>query len=150
VLIYRLSRSKHAALDGEGALLYGGRWNSAGRPVVYASATLSLAALERLVHLSLKTLPPDLVAYSIDVPDDLAVPTIAVALQADWRTPGCAACRDAGDAWLVAGTSVTLKVPSAVVAGEFNFLVNPLHPDLARLSMRTTIPFAFDPRLLLP
>jgi RES domain-containing protein len=148
VLIYRLSRSKHPALDGEGARLYGGRWNSAGRPVVYASATVSLAALERLVHLSLKTLPPDLVAYGIDVPDDLAVPTIVVALPADWRTPGCAACRDAGDTWLVAGTSAVLRAPSAVVAGEFNFLVNPLHPDITRLAIRSTESFAFDARLL--
>ncbi len=149
MLIYRLSRSIHSALDGEGARLYGGRWNSAGRPVVYASATLSLAALERLVHLSLKTLPLDLVAYHIDVPDDLAVPTIAAALlPTDWRTPGSDACRDAGDAWLTAGASVTLKVPSAVVAGEFNFLVNPWHPDFVRLSVGATIPFAFDPRLV--
>lgn len=150
MLIYRLARAKHPALSGEGARLKGGRWNSAGRPVVYASATVSLCALEYLVQSSLASLPPDLVAATIDVPDDLVIPTVTVTLPANWRDPGCAACKTAGNAWLVSGASAVLRVPSAVILDEFNYLVNPLHPDAARLTVRTSDPFAFDPRLVQP
>jgi len=71
VILYRLCKAAHVALDGEGARLWGGRWNSAGRPMVYAAATPSLAVLEVLVHLDLpaELLPDDLRLLTIEVPD---------------------------------------------------------------------------------
>src|SRR4051812_27242466 len=73
MIVWRLTRSAHRALDGEGARLNGGRWNTEGRVVVYTSTTLSLAALEYLVHLEPLLAPDDLVAMEIDLPDDAGV-----------------------------------------------------------------------------
>ena len=69
---HRICRKAHRALDGEGARLYGGRWNSPGEAVVYASATLALAALEYLIHLDSSEAPLDLMAIRIAIPDDVA------------------------------------------------------------------------------
>ena len=94
-----------AVLDGEGARLYGGRWNSPGRPVVYTSTTLSLAALEYLIHVDAADAPSDLVALTVEVPDEVDVERVeAAGLPAGWeQAPEPQACKDIGDAWLVAG-----------------------------------------------
>jgi RES domain-containing protein len=149
VHVWRLTRRAHQALDGEGARLYGGRWNSEGVAVVYASATLALAALEYLVHVDPQDVPDDLVALRVDVPDAAAAETVAVAdLPADWNTlddhPACVA---RGDAWAAVGTALALRVPSAIVPEEGNVLLNPAHPGMRLVRVAAARPFAFDPRL---
>jgi RES domain-containing protein len=147
---WRLVKTRHLAhaFDGEGARLYGGRWNSPGLGVVYLAESLSLAALEILVHLQ-STAP--LVAFAaIPVRFDArlmrSVP--AKALPADWRaSPPPAALRTIGDAWLAEARSAVLAVPSAVVESERIFLVNPAHPGFARMHRGRPRPFAFDARL---
>ena len=148
--LYRLCRAPFRALDGEGARLYGGRWNSAGRPVVYASETLALAALEYLVHVDPADVPADLVALTLDIPDDLATEVVAAAdLPAGWeREPESGACQAIGDRWLREGRTPVLRVPAAPVPEESNVLLNPRHPDAARVRVAAERPFAFDPRLL--
>lgn len=136
-------------MNGDGARFYGGRWNSPGRPVVYTSSTTSLAALEMLAHLSKATVPSDLVIHEIEVPPALLpIPAFLGALPSGWQQPGCTACRAAGDAWLAARTSAILAVPSAVIVTEFNYLLNPLHPDFALLTIGPAVPFAYDSRLV--
>lgn len=140
MIVHRIAKAAHVGLDGEGARLYGGRWNSPGRPMLYTAASPSLAVLEVLVHLDL---PPDLLPLdyrllSIEVPDDAprleldAVPQDSVAT---------------GDAFLTAGQALCLRVPSQVVPQEINTLLNPRHPAFAEVRVVRDEPFRFDPRL---
>lgn len=149
--VYRLCRAAHRALDGEGARLWGGRWNSPGRPVVYTSASLSLTALEYLVHVDPADAPADLVALTIEVPDDAPGETVRVAdLPAGWeRVPESAPCREAGDAWLRAGRALLLRVPSALIPEEENVLLDPRHAGARRVRVLAERAFAFDARLML-
>ncbi len=148
--VYRLCRVAFKALDGEGACLYGGRWNSPGRSVVYTSSTLALAAIEYLVHLDPAYLPTDLVAVTIRVADDLPRLTLhAAALPKGWHTvTGSPECRDAGDAWLAGGKAAALRVPAAPIPEEFNVLLDPSHPSASKWSVIAERPFTCDPRLL--
>ncbi len=148
--VWRIDKDKHVAqaLSGEGARLYGGRWNPTGRAVVYTAATLSLAALERLVHHDYDLAPPSLVAVAIDVPDTLAVEQVG-APPADWRAIRPPASTVAiGEAWLDKAVACVLAVPSVVVDHELNYVLNPAHPEFSQIAIVETKPFAFDPRLL--
>lgn len=147
---WRICRRRHAALKGEGARLHGGRWNTPGGAVVYASSTLALAALELLVHVDPEDVPRDLVAMSIAIPHDAPVTTITPGdLPRDWnRHPAHPACAALGDRWLAEGAALILTVPSAVVPEEANVLVNPRHPRARHVSVASVRPFAFDRRLL--
>lgn len=150
MLLWRLTRAPFRALDGEGARIAGGRWNSEGRPVVYASGTLALAALEYLVHVDPADVPDDLLAMGIEVPD--RAPSMSVRpedLPQDWnRTPDHEACHAIGDAWADAGKTLLLRVPSAIVPEEDNVLVNPRHAGASTLRVARERAFRFDPRLL--
>jgi len=150
VRLYRICRAAHRALDGEGARLWGGRWNSPGLPVVYASTSLALAALEYLVHVSVEDVPADLVALTIELPDETETETVTVAgLPPGWeQTPEPQACKDVGDAWLRAGRTLALRVPAAPVPEEENVLLDPRHPDAQSVRIVAERPFFFDPRLL--
>ncbi len=147
--VWRLCKRAHAAFDGEGARRAGGRWNRRGTPVVYASQTLSLAALEMLVHADLSLLPPDLVAIAAELPEALAVARIEeAALPRSWRHyPPPEALARLGTDWARGLSSAALSVPSALVPAERNFLLNPLHPDFRKIRVGRPEPFSPDPRL---
>lgn len=117
--------------------------------MVHTAESQSLATLEALVHLELEDLPGDYCAVGIDIPDDLARRVMNPAdLPADWReVPGPGSLKDLGTAWLRSGREAVLRVPSAIIPGEWNLLLNPEHPDAARLWPGVPMPFAFDPRL---
>jgi len=150
VRLYRLCRAAYQELDGEGARLNGGRWNSPGRAVVYTSSSLALAALEYLVHLDPEDVPTDLVALTVGIPDDVASETVdASSLPAGWaQLPEPQACKSIGDAWVLEGRTPLLLVPSAPVPEESNVLLNPRHPSAPRARIVAVRSFAFDPRLL--
>lgn len=149
--VWRLCRARHAitAFDGEGARLYGGRWNHKGLPMVYTSATQSLAALEVLVHHRVPIPPFEFVALAADLPTRLKIETISVQdLPTDWQTdPAPIELQDLGSEWLQRASSLVLAVPSAIIETEFNYLINPRHPDFTRLKLRPATPFTFDGRL---
>lgn len=147
--LWRICRAANADLDGEGARLYGGRWNSEGVAVVYLSTSLALAALEYLVHLDVSTAPSDLVSVELDVPDGVSRERVEVgALPADWRaSPDHPFCVDTGNDWIRRGRSCLLFVPSAVIPKSWNVLLNPIHPDAQHIQHRIER-FAFDRRLL--
>jgi RES domain-containing protein len=147
---HRICRKAHRALDGEGARLHGGRWNSPGQLVVYASSTLALAALEFLVHLDSSEAPRDLLAIRSAIPDDLAVADVRLrTLPPRWhRYPAPDACREAGDVWLAARKTAILRVPAAPVPEEWNVLLNPRHPDFHRIKLAGERRFHFDQRLV--
>jgi RES domain-containing protein len=138
-----------SAFDGIGSKKAGGRWNSPGRSVVYLSEQRATAALEMLVHVKRVQLLRDAyVIFEVDIPDDLILMVDLKALPEGWDAqPETHASTDVGDAWFDAGESVALRVPSVVVRGEFNLLLNPEHPDVARITIGKPEPFLFDPRL---
>jgi RES domain-containing protein len=147
---WRIVKEKHAAtaFSGEGAAKFGGRWNSRGAAVVYTSFTRSLAALENLVHLN----PPVLfkyVALRIQFEPALVEVFPVRTLPADWRSePPPPATKLIGDAWARDMRSALLQLPSVIIPGEPNYLINPAHPDFKKISLGKPEPFAFDPRLL--
>jgi RES domain-containing protein len=149
--VWRLCRRKYAAsaFDGEGARRFGGRWNPPGVRVVYASETISLAALEALVHFDPTEAPDDLVVIPVDIPTgvEVAERTLRI-LPATWRsTPGSARLQELGADWVRAGKTAVLAVPSVVVPEERNYLLNPGHPDFARVKRGRPKAFSIDPRL---
>ncbi len=148
MLVWRICRETHQALDGEGSRLHGGRWNSERVSVVYTSSTLALAALEYLVHVDIEDAPDDLVAMAIEVPDDAGERIVVVDdLPPDWnQLPDHPACARIGDQWAAAGTVLLLRIPSAVVPEESNLLINPDHPRAGDVLMVSLRPFAFDSR----
>lgn len=147
--LYRICRAPYIALDGDGPRLYGGRWNRAGRPVVYTASTLALAALEYLVHVDPDDVPDDLIALTIELPDSLAREVVAPpTLPPGWEhVPEHPSCQDVGDRWLTLAATVALEVPSAPIPEERNLLLNPRHPDAKRIVVAIQRPFVFDPRL---
>jgi RES domain-containing protein len=144
VIVYRLCKAAHVVLDGEGARLWGGRWNSAGRSMVYTAAAPSLSVLEVLVHLDLpaELLPDDLRLLSIEIPDDVRIHRLDPSPTED------GACLMAGDDFLDAGDKLALMVRSMVVPQEWNALLNVRHGDMAHVVIRNDEPFRLDPRLL--
>jgi RES domain-containing protein len=147
--VFRICSSRHPALDGEGARLAGGRWNPRGIPVIYTSASSSLAVLELLVHTDSDLLPGDLAIVEIQVPDALRVEIVdAATLPNDWRAyPAPESLQAIGARWARSKRAVVLAVPSAVNPGELNYLLNPDHPDAARVTLVSSRRFVFDPRL---
>lgn len=145
------ARTGEEAFAGTGARLFGGRWNSKGTAIAYASTTLSLAALEYLVHADVRLLREvRLVSCEASWPDDLRVEVVrAASLPSSFRNaPPPPALAALGDQWVHEGRTPVLLVPSAVVPSENNVLINPAHPDARRISYRTPSAFTYDPRLL--
>ena len=151
--VYRLTLPRYAdtAFSGEGARRVGGRWTPAGRPVVHTSATVSLAVLETLVHTTVNSIPSQRV-IAVDVPDALPADAVdAARLPDDWRrVPPPPVLQDVGRAWLDGGRTAILRVPSAVVPLEFNYLLNPRHADFGLLGIHEPEPFTIDKRLYRP
>jgi len=148
--VFRICRAAFKALNGEGARLWGGRWNSPGSPVVYTSGTLALAAIEYLIHIDPSDVPGDLLALTIEFPDALAISSVDIAdLPVGWEQPtDLVACQAIGDGWIKASTSPVLRVPSAAVREEFNYLLNPRHASAGDFANVAERPFGYDPRLL--
>ncbi|MBU1221034.1 RES family NAD+ phosphorylase [Myxococcota bacterium] len=149
--VYRIAKNQYIHdLSGEGARLYGGRWNRPGQRVLYTAQSRALAALECLVHLPLHFLPPDMSIAEIELPSGAVLQSVNPAeLAGDWNTfppPGFLA--DITGKWLSDGANLGLIVPSAVVSGESNCLINPAHPQFELIKITEIAPFNFDSRLL--
>jgi RES domain-containing protein len=146
---WRITSAPHVAFDGEGARQYGSRWTPRGIPAVFTSATLSLAALERFVHTDADLELADLVAIPVDISDEVAIDSVNLAqLPPDWRTfPPPPTLTTIGERWVRMSQTAVLSVPSVVVPAERNFVLNPRHPEFAKLVVGRPEPFAFDPRM---
>lgn len=148
---WRIEKRRRAAAvtTGEGGRIAGGRWNSPGLPVVYASEHLSLAILEILVHAPApeqRIVPRS--RTEIDIPDTL-VEVLRPKRLPDRFGPGTpyAETQAIGDEWLAAKRTVALVVPSAIVPAEHNILLNPAHPDFAKVTWGAFETIALDARL---
>ncbi|MFK4448515.1 RES domain-containing protein [Caballeronia udeis] len=147
--IWRVVTQRYAdtAFSGEGARLYGGRWNPKGLAMVYTAQTQSLALLEMLVQDA--PLHASYVMIPVRVPEQIVVHIDQTTLPTDWRELSARHdLQQIGAAWIHAGTSAVLTVPSAVVPAEFNYLLNPAHPDYAFLEIGTHTGWIIDQRLL--
>ena len=148
--VYRILRKHYAKapFDGEGAYRYGGRWSSPGVRLAYASEHLSLAMIEYFVHLGRDDLPPDLVVAAADVPADVSRAYVAAGrLPATWRqTPAPSELATIGDRFARRRRDAILVVPSALAPDEFNWLLNPGHPDFRRVRIHPPEPFSYDAR----
>ena len=136
-------------LSGEGAFLFGGRWNSKGVRVVYLGSRLAQAAMELLVHLGSPKILSTFYTMSV-VFDEAHLSHIDLAdLPDTWAEPSMAsAIQTVGDIWIENEPSLLLQVPSAAVNGEYNYLLNPLHRDMDELIIGPIRPFGYDPRLV--
>ena len=149
--LWRLVKTEHAAtaFDGEGAFRYGGRWNSRGRRVVYASGSLSLALLEILVHLDPAAALPGLCAFTLDLPTEAILndhfsSSEEISEGIPWPL---GQTRGWGDAWCLGKKTPALRIPSAIVPNESNYLLNPSHPGFATMKIGEAQAFALDSRL---
>jgi RES domain-containing protein len=137
-----------SAFDGRGAAQNPGRWNGSGVAVVYTAESRSLASLEVLVHTEDTQLLAAVNWAMIPVSIDESLIEILQTVPADWRRlPGPPSTREAGTRWVAESRSAVLRVPSIVVDGEFNYVLNPQHADFARLEIGEPLAFSFDPRL---
>ncbi len=136
-------------LSGKGAERYGGRWNSKGLPVVYASGSRALAALEALVHVPLKNITADYCMAVLSVPDQVRIRELTVKdLPEGWELPACQErIQETGNDWSRRKEYCLLRVPSAIIEQEWNYLINPLHPDARKIRISFVEPFHFDKRL---
>ncbi|MEJ4044222.1 RES family NAD+ phosphorylase [Erwinia sp. SLM-02] len=151
MILYRLTKTRFAAgaWSGQGAKEAGGRWNSVGTAMVYAAEAASLTMLETLVHLHAANLLDSFTLLSIDVDDELIQMIDNQILPANWAAAEAPLeLAEIGDRWVESGDAVALRVPSALSPVEFNFLLNPRHPQfLSVVSRAVKIDFQFDSRL---
>lgn len=151
ITAWRLLKAKYAerAFDGEGARLYGGRWNSPGTAVTYCSATASLAVLEVFANVSASELLPHYVLISCTFDESLVTRVDVARLPEHWRqSPAPAALAAIGDEWFHDAASAVLEVPSAIIEHERNYLINGHHRDFRRIKCSPPGPFTFDLRLV--
>lgn len=146
--LYRLTNGAYINdLSGTGAKLYGGRWNSMGLPALYTTDHISLAVLEILVHVKSYRQPLDYHLITIDIPDTVSMVSIDYKkLKKNWKDEP-EYLQLMGDDFLKMNQSLVLKVPSAIVETESNFIMNPVHRDAGKITIHATKQFIFDKRL---
>ena len=147
---WRLVKARHAkdAFSGEGARLYGGRWNEKGTAVVHAADSLALAALEQFVHLAPAHAAIAFVAFPVDIPEELTEARDEASLPRVWRgEPPPAETQALGSEWAQRRETAALRVPSVLVPVEHNYLLNPAHVAFDRIRIGAPRPFSFDARM---
>jgi RES domain-containing protein len=150
MMVYRLAKQAYINdLSGKGAEITGGRWNSKGIAIVYTSGSRALAAIEIAVHTPLGIIPRNYWILSIELPDNIEIKEIQIdELSKTWNgNPFIHSTQFIGDDFINAQKHLIMRVPSATVKGDFNYLVNPQHPDFKHISIKASEPFDFDSRL---
>lgn len=148
MLVYRVSSPQYAGdISGNGAKLYGGRWNEKRTAVVYFASSRAMAMMELLVHLRPDDLDRTYTIAVFEVPDD-KIYKVAKDLPADWKSeegkPSLAKlCRR----FVAKGRCLLMEVPSVLVEEESNYILNPLHVDSSKVKLISQRPFSFDHRL---
>ena len=147
MLVYRITKAMYAdRLVASGGAA---RWNSRGQFVIYTAATRALACLENVVHRGSEGLSSTFRVMVIDIPDTIGIETVdPQTLPADWVDyQQYKSCQPIGGEWLNSNRSAVLRVPSAIIPNEWNYLLNPAHPDFSSIRLVQTEPFIFDPRI---
>lgn len=150
MIVYRLSLEKYSHdLSGAGARRYGGRWNDPGFAALYTTENISLAVLEILVHADKNHIPPHYMILKIELPSTIDLVEISTSKLKKNLKDDLDISRFIGNEFIRNKQSLALKVPSAIVEEEHNFILNPAHPDMKKIKIKWTKPFRFDKRLLL-
>lgn len=145
---FRIADRRFSIFDGTGARITGGRWNSPGRPLIYAAETFAGALLEVLVHANLSRIPRSHACIEIAIPDDVSIEEATFDAVPGWRNEDQQASRNFGDLWLSEARTAVLLVPSLVTQGrERNVLINPLHADAKRIAVSQPSEVYWDERL---
>ncbi len=150
MIIYRLAAKMYKDdLSGTGAKLFGGRWNSVGLAGLYTTENISLAVLEILVRVGMQTIPISYHLVKIEIPDAIQPLAISIGkLRKDWKDD-TGYTQWMGDEFLRSANALILKIPSAIVDEENNFLINPKHGDFKKVKIVSVSKFQFDKRLIL-
>ena len=146
---WRITKEVQAksAFSGEGARLFGGRWNSRRTSLIYTAQSQSLAVLEMLVHLDSPELLKHYVLFEVTIHPSMVEVLDLDRLPQDWKAnPAPEEVQSIGDAWVHSRRSPVLRVPSTLVPSECGYLLNPVHPDFRKLHMGNPLPYQFDPR----
>jgi RES domain-containing protein len=148
MIVYRLAIPKYASdLSGEGAAIFGGRWNSIGLKAFYSSQYISLCILEILVRSKLNISPPDYQLITIEFPETGMVVIKPAELKTGWKQH-IEYTQWIGEEFLHSNKSLVLQVPSAIVERENNFLINPLHKNYSQVKIINIEPLDLDKRLM--
>lgn len=150
MIVYRISQGKYKEdLSGTGAEMYGGRWNNKGTKMLYTASSIALAMAEVTVHVDHSILPEDFYVIYIEIPDtQIPKVTLKELSHFNWNShPPSFQTQEIGDKFIAANDFIALRVPSAVVPGEFNILVNPDHKAKSSIKVIDVQPFPFDKRL---
>ena len=148
MVAYRIAHRRYPIFDGRGALLRGGRWNSAGTEVIYAAENYAGALLEQLVHARLGAIPKHHASILISIPDEVSCETLEAVGLLGWAEDDCLVSRAFGDRWLAECRTAVLRVPGVVVQGrECNVLLNPAHAEFPKIVAGEPEPVVWDMRL---
>lgn len=149
MIVYRVGRTKYANdLTGEGACINGGRWNHKLTPCIYTSESRALAVLEYTVNVNIEDIPRALSMTTFEIPEDNILELTIAQLPGDWRAaPAPASTKDFGTQLLKKAEFAIIKIPSAVIPDEYNFLLNPVHKESAKFSVVDVQDFVYDVRI---
>ena len=150
MIVYRLLNKKYgSALSGEGAKIAGGRWNSPEIEMIYTSESRSLCTAEVAVNLPIGILPKGYEMITFNIPDEMNITEMNEdMLPLGWKSsPFTTLTQRFGDRFIFENKFLVMKVPSAVVPGDFNYLINPRHPDFNKIEIIKKEPYEFDERL---
>ena len=149
MIVFRLIQEKYSPdWEGKGAEIIGRRWNSQGIPMIYTSESRALCTAEIAVHLHLGISPASYLLLTIDIPGEVLVLEVeADSLPVNWRRfPSHQITKNLGDQFIAENHYAVMKVPSAVIPGDFNFLINPHHSDFGKIKVVKSEPYEFDER----
>jgi len=152
MIVYRISKSKYSNdLVGRGAEKTGGRWNSKGVAMVYTSESRALCTAEIAVHIPLGIMPKDFKLITVEIPDSIKIFELSENdLPKDWNSiPHSGKTQELGDKFIRENKHTVMKVPSAVVQGDFNYLINSNHEDAKNVKIIKLESFVFDQRMFL-
>ena len=151
MLVFRIGRTKFAQdLTGEGARLHGGRWNQKLVRCIYTSESRALALLEYTANVNIEEIPRALSVTTFEIPEDAIFQIATAKLPGDWLVcPAPSSTKDLGSSMLTELGHLVIKIPSAIVADEFNYLLNPAHPHYEKIRILEVRDFVYDVRLKL-
>jgi RES domain-containing protein len=150
MIVYRITKKDHAALDGLGGLYGPGRWHKKGFPVIYTSEHASLAAWEKIVHVaSFENIPNNLILVKIEIPEWIEIQTVPQSILTEgWNSfPFINETVNYGTSFLLKKEYLALKVPSVIIPDEYNIILNPLHSEIKDCNVISSNPFLFDKRI---
>lgn len=148
MLVYRITGKKYAGdLTGNGAAMFGGRWNKKGSPVLYTGENKEIALLETTVHTP-SSLIPALEILTLEIPDDSITTLEITSLPKNWAVyPAPVVLSEIGEKWIKEGITIALRVPSCIIHSSHNYILNCRHPEYSRVRLIDQINFKFDSRL---